>query len=68
MRTGVAIAQYHLNHAGAVDNRDRDLIAALLAVSERGLGKVQGNFGSQGFVSHKRVLRTCWSGIRESVD
>jgi len=66
VRTGVAITQYHLDHAGAVN--DRDLIAALLAVSERGLGKVQRNPGSQGFVGHKRVLRMCLSGARNSAD
>jgi hypothetical protein len=68
VRTGVAITQYHLDHAGAVDNRDRDLIAALLAVSERGLGKVQRNPGSQGFLRYKRILRARWSGARNSAD
>jgi len=41
VRPGVAIAQDHLHHAGAIDNCDRHLITALLAVRERRLRKVQ---------------------------
>ena len=64
MRPGVAITQHNLDHAEAVDNRDRHLIAPLLAVSQGGLRQVQSNCGSQGFVSYERFLRARLNGAR----
>ena len=57
MRPGIAVAQHHLNHPEAIDDCHRRLIAAPLAVGERGLGRFQRDARSQGLVGHERFLR-----------
>ena len=52
-----AVAQYHLRHTKAIDHRDRDLIAALAAVGERGAGEIERELGAQHLQRHQRILR-----------
>ena len=47
---------HHLGHTEAINDRHRDLIAAFLAIRERGAGEIQRNLGGQGFVGHERFL------------
>lgn len=57
VRTGEAIAQHHLGRAGAIDHRDRHLIAALAAIIERGLCCIQRDFGVERLGGDGGVLR-----------
>jgi hypothetical protein len=52
----VAVAQNHLDHTEAIDNRHRYLISAFPTVVERRLCKVQSKLRREGFVGHKRFL------------
>src|SRR3954453_20047036 len=66
VRSRITIAQNDLDYAEAIDHGDGHLISSLLAVRERGLSQLEGNWRTQRFVADERFLRAARIGNQQS--
>ena len=65
VRTGKPVAQHDLSHPKAVHHRNRDLVAAIAAIDQRGTGEVERDFRAHRFIGYERFLCACRCGKQQ---